>query len=248
MRALREKGGRMANMGPEERERFARREEGATSVSHREIEPERQRAIKVVAGGSVVEGLCGAATVVLAILGLADMWPGYMASIATITFGVALLAQGGTLAARYSRLLREATPYEWDSRTESGGMGAEFLAGGAGVVLGILGILGIGTATLIPIAVIVFGAALLLGSSAAVDVGTLGGANERFTHAVRQATTAASGAQVLVGISAIVLGIIALVGVETVAVTLVALLVIGASVLFSGAAISSRVASVMRRF
>lgn len=207
-----------------------------------------------MAGGSVVEGLCGAATVVLAILGLANMWPDYMASIATITFGVALLAQGGAIAARYSQLLREATPFEWDARTEVGGMGAELLAGGAGVVLGILGILGIGTPTLIPIAVIVFGAALLLGSSAAVDLGTLTAlstaeaSTERFAHVVRQASTAASGAQVLVGISAIVLGILALVGVQPLAITLVALLVVGAAVLFSGAAVSSRVASVMRRF
>ncbi len=51
----------------------------------------------------------------------------------------------------------------------------------------------------------------------------------------------------LVGIAAVVLGIIALVGIDPVLVTLVALLVVGASVLFSGTAVSSRMASVMRR-
>jgi hypothetical protein len=242
----------MATMGPEDRERFARREEGAglQSTVSREVELERQKSIKVVAGGSITEALCGAATVVLAILGLAGIWPGYMLAIATIAFGVALLAQGGAIAARYSRLLRETTPYEWDARTEiGGGMGAEFLAGGAGVVLGILGLAGIGLTTLIPIAVIVFGGALLLGSSATADLSTLTAhpSNERFAHIARQASVAASGAQVLVGIAAIVLGIIALVGIDPVLVTLVALLVVGASVLFSGTAVSSRMASVMRR-
>lgn len=240
----------MSTIGPDERERFARR--GDVSVSRREPEPERQKSIKVVAGGSITEAICGAAVVVLAIIGLAGSgsMQGWMASIATIAFGVALLAQGGAIAARYSRLLRETAPAEWDTRAElGGGMGAEFLAGGAGVVLGVLGLLGLATGTLLPIAVIVFGGALLLGSGATVDLGTLAPdiANERFSDISRQATAAASGAQVLLGIAAIVLGIIALVGIDTVAVTLVALLVLGSSVLFSGTALGSRMASVMRR-
>ena len=221
-----------------------------SSSSLREVEAERQKSARVVAGGSITEAICGAGTVVLAIIGLTGTLPGWMASVATIAFGVALLAQGGAIAARYTRLLRETTPSQWDARSEmGGGMGAEFLAGGAGVVLGILGLLGLGTATLIPIAVIVFGGALLLGSSATADLSTLGAPSmdERFAHIARQASVAASGAQVLVGIASIVLGIIALVGIDPVLVTLVALLVLGASVLFSGTAVSTRMASVLRR-
>jgi hypothetical protein len=242
----------MATMGPEDRERFARREEsmGMPSISRREPEPEQEKSIKVVAGGSVTEAICGAGAVVLAIIGLAGTLPGYLASIATIVFGVALLAQGGAIAARYSRLLRETTPHEWDARAElGGGMGAEFLAGGAGVVMGILGVLGIGTPTLIPIAVIVFGGALLLGSGSTADLSTLtmSGPHGRVAQISRQAAVAASGAQVLVGVAAIVLGIIALVGVDPVPVTLVALLVLGASVLFTGTALTGRMAGLLHR-
>jgi hypothetical protein len=238
----------MSTMGPEERERFARREE----VSLPRRDSERQKSIKLVAGGSITEAICGAAVVVLAIIGLTGMGnlAGYMASIATIAFGVALLAQGGAVAARWSRLLHDAMPSEWESRTElGGGMGAEFLAGGAGVVMGVLGVLGMATATLIPIAIIVFGGALLLGSGSTVELGSFSvdGPRERFADLSRQAAAASSGAQVLLGIAAIVLGIIALVGIDPVVVTLVALLVLGASVLFSGTAISSRMASVLHR-
>jgi hypothetical protein len=138
-------------MGPEDRERFARRDEGTVVSSVSRREPEHEKSVKVVAGGSITEALCGAAVVVLAIIGLAGTFPGYLASIATIAFGVALLAQGSALAARHTRLLHEALPHEWETRAElGGGMGAEFLAGGAGVVLGILGLLGIGTAVLVP--------------------------------------------------------------------------------------------------
>src|SRR5262249_54912297 len=153
-------------------------------------EYEQRKSIKVVAGGSITEAICGAATGGLTILGLAGVLPGAMASIATIALGVALLAEGGAIPAPYSRVIREGTP-EWEARAEiGGGMGAEFLAGGAGVVLGILGLLGIGTATLVPIAVIVFGGALLLGSGVTADLGTLGepAPHERFVQIARQAT------------------------------------------------------------
>lgn len=45
--------------------------------------------------------------VVLAILGLAGVIPLYLAFIATIVLGVALLFEGWTLALRYSKLLSE---------------------------------------------------------------------------------------------------------------------------------------------
>jgi len=240
-------------MGPEDRERFARRDEGplsSTSV-RRELEPEREKSIKVVAGSSITEALCGAATVVLAIVGLASttLPPGDVASVATIVFGVALMALGAAIAARYSRLLRETAPYGWDARTELGsGMGAELVGGAAGIVLGILGLIGLGTPTLIPIAVIIFGGALLLGSGAAAEVSSLSAptTHEQFAHIARQASVAASGAQVLVGLGAIVLGILALVGITPVASTLVALLVLGASVVLSGGAVSSRMVAMLR--
>jgi len=243
----------MATMGPEDRERFARRDETGSPLPRavgREPEPERERSIKVVAGGSVTEALCGAGTVVLAIIALAGVLPGYLASICTIVFGVALIAQGGAIAARFRHLLHETAPYELDTRAElGGGMGAELAGGAAGIVLGILGLIGIATGVLIPIAVIVFGVSLLIGTGATVDLGTLGmsTAHERFAQVARQASVAASGTQALVGIGAIVLGILALIGFDPLVLTLVALLALGGSVLLSGGAIGSRMASMMRR-
>jgi hypothetical protein len=240
----------MSTMGPEDRERFARREEARGPVTTARGDPERERSAKVVAGGSMTEALCGAGTLVLAILGLAGILPGYLAAVATIVFGVALVAQGGAVAARFRHLVRETAPHEWDTRTElGGGMGAELFGGVAGIVLGILALIGIGTAVLIPIAVIVFGGALLLGSSVSADLSTFGapGADPRFAHLARQASVAASGTQALVGVGAIVLGILALVGLDPLLLTLVALLALGAAVLMSGTAVSSRMAAALRR-
>ena len=66
------------------------------------------------------------------------------------------------------------------------------------------------------------------------------GATERFGHLTREIAVAASGTQMLIGVTAIVLGILALIGVDPLTLSLVGLLAVGASILFSGSAVSGR--------
>ena len=73
-------------------------------------------------------------------------------------FGVALLFEGGMVASRYWRLPEEVVAGRWASMELTGGMIAEFLAGVAGVVLGILALLGFASLLLTTIAGLVFGA------------------------------------------------------------------------------------------
>src|SRR5690606_29009125 len=122
---------------------------------------EKEKTAEVVFGGTVAEAIVGAAAVVLAVLGLANIWPGYMASIATIAVGAALLFQGGAVAARYSDLAKRTGASEI-----GGGVSAEILGGAAGIALGVLALLNIMPATLTPVAIIVFGGALIIGSAA----------------------------------------------------------------------------------
>jgi hypothetical protein len=62
-------------------------------------------------------------------------------------------------------------------------------------------------------------------------------------HVAREAVFAAAGAQGLIGLSGVILGILALVGFSPLILTLVALLSLGSSVLLGGAAISSKMLS-----
>jgi hypothetical protein len=239
----------MTIRGPEDRERFAQRSEPGAPRPGVRAELEPRRSAKVVAGGSATEAIFGAVAVVLVIIALAGGAPGYLASIATIALGVALIAHGGAIGARFRELIRETAAYEWDTRTElGGGMGAELIGGAAAIALGVLALIGLATAVLIPIAVIVLGGALLLGSAATIDLSTLGAhaAHDRTAHLARRALEAASGTQALAGLAAVVLGILALVGVLPVVLTLVALLVLGGAAILSGAAVSTRMVSVMR--
>ncbi len=202
-----------------------------------------------LAAGSTSEVLAGGAAVVLAILGLAGIEQVYMLPIATLAIGAALLIEGGVLITRYADMAAE-WPAQRRGMEFGGGVTAEFFGGCAGIVLGILALVGVFPQILISIAALVFGAALLLGS----------GATSRFRsfdftetghpmgHEIaREATLAASGAQSLVGLAAVVLAILALTHIVPVTLTLVALLVVGASIVLSGGAVTSWFMSGARR-
>jgi hypothetical protein len=205
---------------------------------------DREKIMGVILGGSIAEALVGAFVVVLAIIGLLNLRPEQMASIATIAVGAALLFQGGMIEARASRLA------EMSGTAEAGrGVSAEILGGSAGIILGILAWIGIAPAVMIPFAVILLGGALLLGGSALSRLGlvSFGNLSERMLAFTRRAVEAASGTEVLVGAAVVVLGLVALLGVAPWRLMLVSLLALGAAELLSGSAVASRIRGVVHR-
>lgn len=241
----------MAEIGPDT-EHHERRDVIVDSSGRgpmRHPREDRKTTAKVIAGGAMTEALAGLAAVALTIIALAGVLPGYLAAIATIAVGVALLAQGGAAATRWSRIVAETPGYELDPKTELGsGMTGEILGGAAGIVLGILALIGVAPQILIPVALLVFGGAMLVGTGATVDLGMLRGpADPRVDRATREITAAASGTQMLIGIAAIVLGILALIGVDPLTLSLVGLLAAGTSILFSGSAVTSRILGALHR-
>lgn len=211
----------------------------------------RRDTAKVLAGGSSVEGLAGAGAVTLSILGLAGVLPVYMVTIATIAVGVGLLLEGATIASRTSEILSRLG----DTRTEEielmGGVSVEFVGGAAGIVLGILSLLGVATMVLVASAALIFGGTLLLstGTRAALNralaQAAAGGAGTQ--HAMQEAMSASAGSRALIGIATAVLGLLVLADVGApLVLALVAMLGTGASILLSGSTLSGRVATALR--
>jgi hypothetical protein len=184
------------------------------------------------ASGSLTEAFGGAAAVVLSILGLVHVAPLWLASIATIAVGVAFLVAGSAVAARFSRLLSGKEP-----RVTREAIGEEVamesLCGAAGVVLGILSLLGAGATTLLPVAAIVFGGGLLLESGTA---SRLHGAGP-WEHA---AAGGIAGPEILIALSGIVLGILGLASFHPLVLSLVAMLSYGFAMLLSGTSLAAR--------
>jgi hypothetical protein len=235
----------MATIRPEEPEPVERIETTGVRRVYEERPPApERRSRKAMAGGSLAEGLGGAAAVILAIIGLAGSLPRYMAAVATIAIGVAFIAQGGTVAARWSALRESAGGVEHATTEFGAGMSAELLGGAAGIVLGILALIGLVPNLLLPVALLVFGGTLLLSSASEYDLGRMGGGYDaRWATIVRDVAAGAAGMNLLVGVAAVVLGIIALLAPRAagMTVTLVGLLVVGAAILLAGAAIGTRV-------
>src|SRR5262245_59907222 len=219
------------------------------------VEQER-RAIEEIGGGSVVESIGGIGALVLCILGLIGFIPITMASLATIAAGGALLIVGGILASQYARIFSGARP-RLSHSIIGGGMAMESLAGFAAIVLGLLSLLGIHSEVMLAAAVIVLGCALLLASGAVAKLTMLPirepfGTTEQARQAehahyaehehymVRDALYAASGWEALIAVGGIVLGILSLSGIGPLALILVALLAVGASILVAGSSVAGR--------
>lgn len=208
--------------------------------------------------GGLVDAIGGVATIVLAVCGLAGIHPPLMAAIATIVFGIALLIQGGTMLSEYAQIffpvgLKSSTPID-----QFGGssLSAVFLVGAGGIVLGVLALLDIESAVLTPIAAIAFGTALVLSSNAVWHLYVLRRASVKtegqpeFAGREMLASEMASGSagiQALAGLSAVVLGILAVAGNRNdLTLNLVALLALGATVILTGGSLSATVLSLMR--
>lgn len=210
---------------------------------------EERTALKETGSAGVVEGLGGAGAIVLSILALLGVLPRELAAVAAIGIGGGLLVGGGTIAARYSRFLAR-TQVDHAGEVIAGGMVMESVCGVTCIVLGILSLLGMAPLILLPAAAIIFGAALLMASGAMARMNSLPirePIETRDSHEMtRNLLYAASGSEVLVGIGAITLGILAITGFSPLTLVLVAFLSCGASILFSGTSMAGRMFGLFR--
>ncbi|MEJ2060581.1 MAG: hypothetical protein P8Y64_08870 [Gammaproteobacteria bacterium] len=195
-------------------------------------------------GGSSIEAISGIGAVVLAIIGLAHLFPGEMLAISGIAVGAGLLFEGGSIAAEHKKLLTRIAPDKLEHINVDMGMSVELIGGLTAVVLGILSVLALDPMVLMPAAAIVVGTALILSSGTTVRMNTLRMASQDVEgtalHIAREAVNTSAMTQVFVGLGVVVLGILGLIGVAPMVLTLVAFLAIGASLALSGSAIGSR--------
>lgn len=202
---------------------------------------------RTLVSGSAVEALCGAAAAVLAIIGLTQVAPVDMAAIAAIALGAAFLLDSGLLAAEFPQVLTRSGRGPLSAAELGGGLGAQAIAGVSAMMLGIIALLGMHSATLLSITAIVLGAGTLLGSGVVSRISAIttgrGSENQVTQSVTRRAVSAAAGTQLLIGVGAVVLGILALLSFAPMVLTLTSMLGVGLASLLSGSAVSGRVLS-----
>jgi hypothetical protein len=204
---------------------------------------------------SIARAIASIATVILTILGLAHVAPNILVAIATITFGAALLLHGAAMLGDYARIVRQASATSV-AMMDGGDLSAMLLAGLAGAVLGILALLGISSPELTAVAVIAFGSALILSSHSAMRMHffklTAVQPDERVQRAATdmlagELLSSSAGTYGLVGLAAIVLGILALAGFSPIILVLIALLALGGVTVINGVDLGSLFVSTFQR-
>jgi hypothetical protein len=204
---------------------------------------------EAAAYGGFVDALGGIATIVLAIIGLSGVKPEALVSISTIVFGAALLIQGGAMLSEFASI--DSMPES--TASSGGGLSSLFLVGVGGIVLGVLALLGVFPAVLTAAAVIAFGAALVLSSSAVWHLLTAQAVAARFqtrSPMVRvvasEVAAGSTGLQAMTGLAVIVLGILSVAGIFSLTLILTALLAAGAALVMTGSTLSGTLIGFMR--
>lgn len=214
-----------------------------------EARPESRTTARVIGSGSVMEGIAGAGALALGIMGLVNILPLWMAAIGTIAAGAAFLIEGIAISSRMADLVESDRSGHFDITEIGGGVSAEYLAGLAGITLGILALLGISPLPLMAAAVIAFGGALIMGSGTTSRLNYFGAAevNPATRTMAREALSAASGMQIVAGVGAVVLGIFALVDQPNLTFVLVGLVVTGAAGFIGGSTLGGKLLTIFRK-
>lgn len=214
--------------------------------------PEDRQVAMSVGAGLTAEIVGGVAVIVLTILGLANVAPGMMYAVATIAVGIALLFEGGSVAAEYRKIVDRSTESKFETLDLGSGMTVEMVAGLAGTILGILSLFELVPPVLVGAAIVIFGISLVVSSGMTLRLNDLkfeetADAHPQAQRLAYEAIHASVGSQILIGLSAAILGILSLVGVASTVLLLVALLAIGTSLLLNGSAVGGRLISIFRR-
>jgi len=196
----------------------------------------------------VPELVASLAVIVLAIYGLAGA-PSSFLGITTIVFGVALLLFGGEAMATIHRQVGRRS--QTLAMTAMGGWSTVFLAGFAGIVLGVLALLDIAATSLVSIALIVFGGAFLISSRAARNLQAFVLNSMEADPSMRQfaedVSMDATGLQMMAGVTAIILGILAITGIDQTVLVFVGLLELGCASALASLFVSESFVRVMQR-
>ena len=110
-------------------------------------------------------------------------------------------------------------------------------------MLGILALLGVAPLLLASVTLLIFGVALLFGSAAKDRMVTLRASHEQGTsrRMMREALSWSAGGEILVGVAAVVLGILAILNVRPMTLDLIGFLAIAAVILLGTTAIGARI-------
>lgn len=212
--------------------------------------PPRRTGLGIMAAGSTIEMIAGAAAIVLTALALAQFIPHFLLKIAIIVVGAGLFLRGMAVAAEFSRLVRQSGGKVTTGASPSGGASTELVAGAVGIVLGVLALLGVVPQVLAPVALVILAIGLMMNGVTDARISKLRLAVTGVVGPSREASITAawadSSTQMLTGVGALVLGALALLGFNPWILTIIGILALGTVEMLAGGGLTSRVFGIFR--
>jgi hypothetical protein len=212
---------------------------------------EERKSAKLITRGSMVEGVFGVGAIVLAVIGLAGAFPLMMLSVSTIALGVALIIEAGAVMGIFSSIVQDVEEAKSDFNIPLSGISVESLAGIAGIALGVLSLIGIKSMLLIPIAITCFGVAIAFsaGSIGLIDslIAGRSSKNQIIQNVLISMSAAAADIRTLIGLGSITLGILAIIGYHTYALSFIGILSIGGVLFLESLPMNSGILGIFRR-
>jgi MFS family permease len=198
-----------------------------------------------IVAASVIQAIIGVGVATIAILGLAHLASIVFVSIAAIAVGTAVMFQGGMISARYHVAVSEEERNEYGRKVRGWAqVGVMYLAGIAGITLGILSLLGFVPTVLVPAALVALGISLLFGSAVSARLNAKdmvrfsGEAEKQEMEMLRERGLFSAGVQSVAGVAAVGLGVLALAMVFPIELSLIAVLALGFGLFLNGAVLS----------
>lgn len=199
-------------------------------------------------GIAFAQAVLGVGAATLAVIGLEHFAAAGLLAVATIVVGAALLFEGGVIAARFSALVSEGEQNQFRFR---GWMTAEFVAGVAGITLGILAILHFAPFVLISVAAMTMGLAQIMNSGLNTRLNALEISRYKseglYQEEAMETVIPYTGIGGFMGFGALVLGVVALAGIGPLMLSLVAILSIAAAHLLNGTMVFRMLGTMYRR-
>jgi hypothetical protein len=201
--------------------------------------------------GSIAEGISGIGATIVCIIGLYRIFPGIMLPIASILIGTAMLFKGGAVLSKIESIIDE-DPEKSRFHTAEIGIGttSESFGGITGIILGILSLLGITPMTLLASASIIFGVSIMVASGLDFRLNSISAMNPVHSPLAKklceEAVAASADMEILAGMGAVVLGILALLGFNPQTLILISMLSIGTVLFMNSLALWTRIFNVFR--
>lgn len=207
---------------------------------------------EVISGGSSIAALCGLIALVFSILGLNGVMTFMTSVVAVLAASVSLIFEGGVIAARIQQVRFSVATVDRDKGEAATdiGISVELIGGIAALVLGILVVMHIAVFTLLSIAVMVLGGAILLGSAGMYEVIQVPSQDTSQQWRTNQRVAAsATGIDIMIGNAAFILGLLGVLGVggDPMMLILTALLIVGLAEFITDTSVAARMTTIFQR-